>query len=363
MPTQFEVQRKSFDKARVSELPDRSLAPDEARLRIDFFAFTANNLTYAVAGDMLGYWQFFPPLGGGDEWGVIPVWGYADVTELGTDAEATGLAVGDRLYGYFPPAQELIMQPVNVKQDSLFDGAAHRQSLPPLYNRYERVPASTDVLRSGEIAKALFGPLYMTGFCIFDQLKENDWYGAEQVLIISASSKTSLGVAYGFPGAESAPAAIGLTSASNATFVDGLGIYSQTVTYDDLSSIPKKPSVIVDMAGNSELASKLENMLGDDLRYYLSVGLTHWDQNTGGLAGADGKREMFFAPSYMLARAKALPPGQFAALVAAHTQSAAEASMGWLQLDKLEGLEKLAEEYPAVHAGKINPKRGLVFQM
>lgn len=363
MPTQFEVQRKSIENARISQLPTVALGAGEARLRIDFFAFTANNLSYAVAGDMLGYWQFFPPQGGDDEWGVIPVWGFADVIELGPEAEAAGLAIGDRLYGYFPPAEEVVMTPVNVKADSLFDGAVHRAALPPLYNRYVRMPASSAEVRPREVAQALFGPLYTTGFCIFDQLQQQDWYGAEQVLVISASSKTSMGVAYGFPEADDAPPVVGLTSAANAEFVESLGIYDQTVCYDDLSTVVKRPSVIVDMAGNSTLAGQLQTLLGDDLCYYITVGLTHWDQNAGGLAGDEGKREMFFAPSYMFKRGKELAPGEFAALAEAYTNRAAAASMAWLELESQQGLESLAAEYPQVCAGKISPRRGLIFNL
>ena len=32
----------------------------EVLLSIDAFAFTANNVTYAMFGDAMNYWQFFP---------------------------------------------------------------------------------------------------------------------------------------------------------------------------------------------------------------------------------------------------------------------------------------------------------------
>ncbi|MBC7103757.1 MAG: DUF2855 family protein [Parvibaculum sp.] len=41
-------------------------------VEIEKFALSANNITYAVAGDMLNYWSFFPAEEG---WGKIPVWG------------------------------------------------------------------------------------------------------------------------------------------------------------------------------------------------------------------------------------------------------------------------------------------------
>ena len=130
----FEVNRQALTEWRGQEQAKPSLEEGEVRLAIDFFAFTANNLTYAVAGDMLGYWNFFPVVPD-DGYGVIPVWGFADVTESRCDE----VLVGERLYGYFQPSGELVIAPINVSTGLLIDGTTHRQSLPPLYNQYQRI--------------------------------------------------------------------------------------------------------------------------------------------------------------------------------------------------------------------------------
>lgn len=361
MSKQMEVERQHFENLRVIEHAGREPGTGEVRLKIDFFAFTANNLTYAAAGDALGYWQFFPTLAGQDDgWGVIPVWGFADVTESDVD----GVAVGDRLYGYFPPGDTLVIKPEKIKDATLYDGSEHRAKLPPLYNRYMRVPKASDEQgHQREVAQALLGPLYGTSFCLFDQLRKNDWYGAEQVIIISASSKTSLGLAYGLSDAKDGPAVIGLTSAGNVSFVESVGIYDEAIAYPDLSSLQRCPSVVVDMAGNSELAASLEAQLGDDLKYYISVGLTHWDQNSGGLGKRSDRHEMFFAPSYMLKRPSELPPGEFAAQAQVYVAKASTASLSWLELSVLNGLEELAAVYPDACAGRVPPKRGLICKL
>ena len=36
------------------------LTAGQIRLRVDRFALTSNNLSYAAAGDTMGYWAFFP---------------------------------------------------------------------------------------------------------------------------------------------------------------------------------------------------------------------------------------------------------------------------------------------------------------
>ena len=79
----------------ASATADVELAAGEVLLAVDRFALTANNVTYAVAGDMLNYWSFFPAEAG---WGRIPVWGFGNVVKSRHDAVSTG----ERLYGYYP---------------------------------------------------------------------------------------------------------------------------------------------------------------------------------------------------------------------------------------------------------------------
>ena len=108
-------------------------APGEVVLRLDRFALTTNNITYAAFGDAMQYWSFFPT--GQEGWGHMPVWGFADVVS----STVEGIDVGERFYGYFPIATHLRMQPERVTPRGFYDGAAHRQSLVSAYNQYTRV--------------------------------------------------------------------------------------------------------------------------------------------------------------------------------------------------------------------------------
>ena len=79
-----------------------------------------------MAGDMLGYWNFFPAPDGK---GRIPAWGIARVTK-----SAHGeIKVGGRFFGYVPMSNEVLMTPVDVSARGFSDGAAHRAQLPPIY--------------------------------------------------------------------------------------------------------------------------------------------------------------------------------------------------------------------------------------
>ena len=74
--SEFQVLRSDLKVNRIVDgaTADTPLAPDEVLLKVERFAFTANNVTYGVAGDQIGYWQFFPPAGGDSDWGILPVW-------------------------------------------------------------------------------------------------------------------------------------------------------------------------------------------------------------------------------------------------------------------------------------------------
>ncbi|MFQ3323945.1 MAG: hypothetical protein ACI90U_001770 [Pseudomonadales bacterium] len=364
MYNEFQVNKANPNEYRIVEAEVKVLGEGEVRLEIDQFAFTANNLTYAAAGDSLGYWQFFPALDNADNrWGIIPVWAFADVVESNNDA----VPVGDRLYGYFPPATSVVIAPSHISNNALVDNIEHRQKLPPLYNRYNRVLAGSNYDRSGDAARILLAPLHMTSFCIWDQLTSNNYYNSEQVIIVSASSKTSLGLAYGLSTDDNAPTVVALTSSRNVDFVAGLGLYQETVSYDSLAeTLQKKPSVVIDMAGNAAVKADLQNTFGDNLNYYMSVGITHWEDLDGSAFTEKtdpAKHEMFFAPSYILERMKEWGPAEFDKRSSGFVIGAAMATFGWMTIDHRNGLDGLSELYPAACKGALPPSSGLVIKM
>ena len=101
--TDFVVARNDLQQCKIIEthLPDAADLPVEALLiKIDRFALTANNITYAVLGDELKYWQLFPAP---QNFGNIPVWGFGEVIA----SKHPGISKGERLFGYFPMATHL----------------------------------------------------------------------------------------------------------------------------------------------------------------------------------------------------------------------------------------------------------------
>jgi len=56
----FQSKRSDIAQAELAHADIPELAEGEVLIAVDKFALTANNITYGVAGDTMGYWQFFP---------------------------------------------------------------------------------------------------------------------------------------------------------------------------------------------------------------------------------------------------------------------------------------------------------------
>ena len=167
----FEVERGDLRHTRVVTEDPPEPTDGEVRLRVDRFGLTANNISYAVFGDMLGYWQFFPSE---DGWGQVPVWGFADV-EASTHPE---VAVGARLFGYLPMGTHLMIRPGGVDDQRLIDTADHRASLPIAYNTYRLVAGDPLYAPGHEDAQMLLWPLFFTAFVLDRFLATNEDFGA-----------------------------------------------------------------------------------------------------------------------------------------------------------------------------------------
>ena len=362
---QFQVNRSMFFNGRLVEIPktERTIKEGEILVKVDKFAYTANNITYAVAGDMIGYWQFFPAMGkDSDGQGVIPVWGFAEVVA----SKVEGIPIGDRLFGYFPPASHLKMVPARVREHSFIDGAQHRSKLPSGYNRYRRVNAEKDYNPSMDNATMMLFPLHLTSFCIWDVLQDKDWYGAKQIIILSASSKTSTGLAYALKADKTAPKIIGVTSSRNLEMVNSLDLYDQSTTYDSIDQIDSNiPTVIVDMSGNSNVLLELHTALADNMKWCINVGITHWDKaSRRPKEGIISQRsEFFFAPGHIQRRMKEWGPDGFNQKTSKFMMETATKTQEWLTFKKVDGLVEMAKIHQAVCEGKIPANEGLIVEL
>ncbi|WP_372783464.1 DUF2855 family protein [Litorivivens sp.] len=304
--TELWVDRSNFRKTKIVNEPLRSIDNGEIVVAIDKFGLTANNVSYAVSGDFIGYWKFYPAT---DNWGKVTVWGCADVIESRSD----DIAVGERLYGFFPMSSHTILQPGKVRDDSFIDIAPHRKELPGtgLYSTYRRTQNEPEIVQQFENERCLLFPLIATGYVLYDYLIDNNFFGAEQVVIGSVSSKTGFGLAtllHDDPNVSQK--IVGVTSERNAGFVDSLGCCDQIVTYGNETEIdPSVPTAYVDMSGDVKLTQALHNHVKENIVESSMVGASHWEE--GGKAGElpGAKPTFFFAPAQIAKREKDWGPG------------------------------------------------------
>ncbi len=357
----LQVNRKKFHDYKVvtKETPTAAdLADGQILVKVDQFAFTANNITYAAVGEVVGYWKFFPVSA---DWGIIPVWGFADVIA----SKNEGITVGERFYGYYPMGSHLIMSPAKVKSTNFMDGIEHRQALPLIYNNYINTKTDPGYSKDGEAIQSLFRPLFTTSFLIDDFMADNDFFGGQNIILTSASSKTAIGLAalLAQRKRESKLNIIGLTSTGNMNFVRGLGYYDSVLSYDQVHQLANdKASVIVDFSGNAQLQENLQSHLGSQLVYNCLVGMVDWTQR-GGAKSAATNGKFFFAPSQAVKRNKEWGVAGFQQRIGMAWIKFTSQIGNWMTVKEADGVHELAQLYLPMLEGKMDPKVGHIVQL
>jgi len=351
--TDFVVAKHDLQQCKFIETALPDVLPSGALLvKVDRFAFTANNITYATLGDEMKYWQLFPAPG---DFGNIPVWGFGEVMA----SKHPDVAEGERLFGYFPMATHLLIEAGHVSKRALRDIAAHRQGVSPVYNVYARI--SDDPAFAGQAGdyEALLRPLFMLSFLVDDFLAENEFFGARGVMLSSASSKAAIGLAHLLHSRRNNIRVIALTSARNAAFVSSLGIYDEVVTYDRVTSLSAdEPVVFVDMAGDSGLRARLHHHFGERMKYSAQIGLTHRKSDADEPALPGAKPKWFFAPDQIRKRASEWGPGGVATRFGAAWSDFAPTLEKRLTVIESRGTEAVRQVYLDTLTGRIPPDQG-----
>jgi len=353
------INRKEYSDHAVERATIEELKDGEVLMEVERFSFTSNNITYAIIGDMIGYWKFFKAEEGK---GKLPGWGFAKVISSKSDA----LSEGERFYGYYPMGSHLIVEPAKVNEFGFLDGAEHRRPLPPIYNYYTNTKKDAVYAQETEDIQCLLRPLFTTSFLIDDQFADNDFYGSEQIILTSASSKTGLALAHLLKKRKTAGAAsfdiVGLTSPSNKDFVIASGYYDSVITYDEYANITKeKASSIVDFSGNHKLQYDLQVHLGESLKYNCLVGVVHWE-DLRGQEKLPQKGTFFFAPTNAQKRQQDWGREGFQQRLKDAWNGFIPETKDWMSIETYEGAEKLSDIYSKMLSGDFDPKIGYIIK-
>lgn len=345
--TTVEVDRSDPLTTRVTTEASSPLHDGQARCRVDGFAVTSNNVTYARTGEMLGYWAFFPVA---EPWGRVPAWGHATVIE----SRHPEVPEGRQVFGFVPMGSHLVLQPGRLTATGFVDASPARAALPSAYNLY--LDPQQDRLHAPgtEDLQCVLRPLFITSW-VLDGLHERSWPGAT-VVMSSASSKTAIGTAHLLAGRN--VATVGVTSARSRAFVESLGVYDRVLTYGEVGELSDDEAVYYDFAGSSVVRREVHDALGDRLRRSAMIGFLHEP-------GAEELRtgpepEGFFAPAEIRARVRELGPDEFERRLAAAWHHFRAWSETWLTLVSHRTAEDAAAAFRRTASGDVAPDQASV---
>jgi hypothetical protein len=331
-------------------------ADGQAVLRVDRVGMTANNVTYAVFGDAMQYWDFFPAADrDGIAYGRVPLWGFAVVEQ----SRAAGVDEGTRCFAYLPTSSHLLVEPTGVGPKGFRDASAHRAHLPSPYNGITTTAGDISYDADLEDLQILYRPLFMTSFVLADFIEDNDAFGADTVVISSASSKTSYGTAFLLDGRHR----VGLTSARNREFTERLGCYDEVVTYDEIADMPVSKAMFVDVAGDAAVRRAVHERLVPV--HSAVVGAAHHDAppDLGDAELPGASPAFFFAPDQMRKRYTDWGPDGVEHGHAEAWKRFAPVVADWVDVVVADGPEGLRADWLEVLAGTTPPRTGHVIQL
>ena len=310
--TVLEVDRTRCRETRLVESELEPLGPAQLRLQIDRFSVTANNIAYAVLGDILGYWDFFPT--GDPDWGRVPAMGWADVVE----STHPDIATGGRYYGWFPMARFVDLT-VRATDDGFRDDGDHRVAHAPVYRNYVGTThdpmypsgASGDELGDAEDRHALLRGLFITSYL------------------------------------------------ADSFFADAAHHGADVVTYDDVASLPRIDAVSVDVSGDGPVLAAVHERLGDHLKFSMIIGRSHHDSPLAQVE-AGPTPELFFAPTEVGRRLEEWGADEYQRRCTEALEEFVAGSRRWLTVHRARGPAAAASTWSEVFDGQVPPSIGRI---
>ncbi len=306
MATKLSVQvleKNDYTQQTICTLPTSvqlpPLAPSSIRVQTSILALTTNNVSYAIGGSLLHWWDTYPvpkyvgsPYNDHTRYGTVSGWGYAKVLE-----STTSITTGTLLKGYFPfstiPTDlQLTAAPV---LGHWIETSPHRAEVMPFYHRYFASSSlfssalsnhELDSLAWDSLIGVLWECSYLFNHFVFSTKKallthpsgtDLPWTAADAdlsqatVILLAASAKTALLFADQLrnarePGTDPL-AIIGVTSGTSVPFVQKTRFHTSVLSYDELDQIHvslannTKRIVVVDFGARGTVAEHLTSLL------------------------------------------------------------------------------------------------------
>ncbi len=279
-----------------------------------------------------------------------------------THSTHPNIEVGGRYFGFFPMSDFHVVTASPIA-NGFTDRSEHRARHASAYRNFNLVSSDPAYSPETEGQYLIVRGLFITSFLADDFLGEQGFFGASTALVTSASSRTSIALAHRLK-ARGDIHVVGLTSARNIEFVRAVGLYDTVIAYEDIETLDgSEPAVMVDMAGNVDVITRVHNHFGNQMKYSCRVGATHWD--AGGALGAlpGATPTFFFAPSQMKKRSNEWGREVFETAVATALADFIDHSRAWMVIERSSGLEALEAVYRATLEGETSPEKGQIVSL
>jgi hypothetical protein len=157
---------------------------------------------------------------------------------------------------------------------------------------------------------------------------------------------------------------VGLTSARNVEFVEGLGIYTRTVAYDALESLDRGPATFVDIAGDPAVRLAVHTHYAHELAYSMTVGVTHWTALGAGGGELPGPSPtLFFAPDRRTKRSADWGPAELERIVSEAWGPFCQWTGSWLEVVHGRGFAAVQRVYLDVLEGRVEARTAHVLSL
>jgi hypothetical protein len=209
--------------------------------------------------------------------------------------------------------------------------------------------------------------LFLTSFMLADFLEDNNFFGARQMMVSSASSKTAYGTAFCIEDRERIRI-VGLTSARNAGFVRGLGCYDATIGYDDLTTLDRnKPTIYVDFSGDEMLRARVHVHFGDALVYDCFAGSAANSECLKDTALLGPTPKFYFAPVQIKKRNADWGPAEvnrrFNEAQTRFIEWVSRADKRWIEIVEHHGFERAQRVIAELRANDGDPREGQIVRL
>ncbi|OAX81432.1 hypothetical protein ACJ72_04225 [Emergomyces africanus] len=415
--------KKDFTQQHIVPLPDAEplppLSPSSVRVKTYIFSLTANNITYAKLGHVLGWWDVHPlppsipeQFQDPGKYGRISAWGFGYVEE----SNRNDLPIGSLVYGYLPIGTlpvDLALSPSPSVTGQFHEISPARAKQFPVYNEYLTFPPAQASLLSDErlgwdaLLRIPYSVSHRLNRYVFawDEAQlappstlnlgpsplppwtmEQAGMADAVVIILAASGKNAVTFArelkFARPAGSQPRKVIAVTSQTSKAFVEATGFYDAVCLYDEIGSevtpeaftdtLDKDRKVIVcDFGARGSVFEVLVTWLKPLARTVLLVGIGSEPK----LATPEQQREEMVG-NMALGRIQVNASDIFAeaAKKVGKKEFEEEFLKGWgefvdagavpgLKLEVGQGMDAVAKGWDRLCAGDVGPETGLVYKI